>query len=1352
MANFTRRMLAFFLGMIFSFVLVVGGIVGGGYWAFKNLSLKDVGVEEDTLGELSSLTFEEWASFMVEIKKDPQGLTVKELEKKGLSVDSILKLLKVDPEKVDEKDLNSFRDLAIGALFSGDGMYEVNMGVIFMFLPKDAETGKYPIFSEGARNRLRQYTLGDLLAKDSQNAGFSSVLRSMKIGSVLSSVYEETIDGGDYVYTAEDMGLNLLANLEMGVLTDMSEGTQMDLGYEVKEGYLSSLAGKEIAEIIASFGAKTEDAFKEKYEGLSLVSGVLLGDLFIFDEELDAYALTIDPLFNLLSVGKLMGVTLCTKTESCPVHEDVADCDGELYEGDTVSTKPALEKVLLTNLASLNVVDMLGGLDIAVLLEGMYFGLAMGNSQCNNTEKCPVHGTEDCGENAGKWYDGDGHELGKLFGDISSYTMVDALEGHFDIEGILNDCNIGQVFNYYKVGDVWYDNTDQPIGKETVSEKIMYELYDKKISDFSSLEVSDLMKGITLGEFLNLTYDSVNDVWLNSSNEEVSVLYGSIAGLTVTELMNNSNALTDAIGDLYIGDFMEYEKTADGWLYSDGKEVTGLDKAIADIKLSDMLSGNVSIEDSLNGVTIGELLGYKKEGSNWLDKNGVPLLKESLEDKIFYQLYDKTVQDFTDGNITMTDLMDGIYLGEFLGLENKGGTWYEKDTETKASVLYQTIAGLTINELMDNSNALTDAIGELYFGDFMEYEKTADGWLDADGNEVTGLDKTLADIKISDMLNGTVDVQDSVNGVQIGELLGYTHNGSTWVDENNVPIPLETMEDRIFSQIYDKTMQDFSDGNITMSELMDGIYLGEFLGLENRAGTWYEKGTNVKASVLYGALADITMPELLNDGSLITTELKTLYMGDFMGYVYRGNAWYEADGVTLLGGVDKVIAEISLADVLDGTINIKDSIKDVSIGELLGYENKFGVWYDGETAIGKDDITGKVFYGIYGKTVSEFGSLEIEDLMEGIYLGEFLGLENRDGAWYEKGTNVKASVLYSTIADIEIPDLLDNGNLITDRLKVLYVGDFMGFVNKNGTWYEANGVNALKGADKLMAEISLGDVLNGTLSLDINSLKLEDLINPNGNKVLEFLCSGGTTINGLSGKIDTMVLGDVVDTSNNTMLGLLADTKLDDLSTKINSLYVGEIMGFTKCTQNASCEVHGDCSACTEDENCHIHGVDCAEGELFWYEKSGANWVLEVGVEGRVADLTVDSIGHHGIKELNFVLGDVMTEQQLSESLFELAYTGEIKNADNSVKYKAVADVNHIPITQLAERIGVGAETASYLQLEHANLLHLEEDVEVKLDAIFGVKVVNGETIGVWEEWTVNKIFTELVNKIALLG
>ncbi|MBR3803942.1 MAG: hypothetical protein IKJ14_01165 [Clostridia bacterium] len=1182
MGNFMRRTLAFFLGMIVAFALVVGALVGGGYWAFKNLTPKDVGVKEETLGGLSSMTFEEWTAFIVDIKKDPQAFTVKELEKKGFNVNSFLTTMGVDVENANPKDIESFKELAIGSMFGGGALQEVGMGVVFLFIPKNSETGKYPIFSEGARNRLRQFTLADFFGGETDNSGYSSVLRSMKLGSVLSSSYEEVLlPDGTFEYVSEDRGLNLLANVELGVLTDKRE-SGFDIGHEVQDGYLSSLKDKELIEIIASFGSKDEETFNAKYEGLAILSGVTLGETFVWSDEQNKYAFSPEPILNCLNIGKFMGVELCTKNESCPVHENVLDCDGELYEGGVISTKPDLEKGLLKNLAGISVVDLMsGGLDINAMLDGLYLGSAFGYKKCTGDSSCPVHGAVDpyvnCEDSIGKWFDDTGAYVGKMFDKLSANSFVDALNGNLDIEGIINETKVGEIFGYVECsGDAycevhdlfdcsstlgnWYDSDGNPIERNDVTSKVMYQLYGKTLNDFDTLQIDELMGGIKLGEFMGYVYN--------------------------------------------------------------------------------------------------------EDENRWEDEGGVP-----------------------------------------------------------ADALYESIADIYITELMNNPKALTDEIGELYFGEFMKYEKSGDEWLDG-GKVVTGVNKTLADIKLSEVLDGTLDIQTELNGIKIGEILGYTYNGSIWVDENEIPAPKTETVDKIFYEMYGKTLNDLSGGGISMEELLVNVTLGEFLGLtyDDTDNRW-EQSDGTKASILYSTIADVNVSALIANPNLLNDRIGTLYVGDFMGYVKSGSDWL--NGSVSITGVDKIIADISLSAVLNGTLNIKDELKYVSVGDVMGLTYDGTTWYDNGVAIDNTDITGKVFYGIYGRSVSEFGSLEIGDLLQGIKLGEFLGLKYESGGWKDANGD-DASVLYATIADIDVPALLQDGTLITKKLETLYVGDFMGY-EFNGTAWTDGGV-ALTGVDKLLAEISLGDVLNGTVSLDVNSLKLEDLIETNGNKVLEYLCSGGTTINGINAKVNNMTLGDVIDTNGNTMLTLLKDTSLDDLATKIDSLYIGEVMGFTRCTGDSSCPVHG--------------AVDCLATKDLWYERIGENWVLEVGVEARVADLQIADMDEHGIKSLEFVMGDVLTHDELDHGLFALAHLGVIKDeygvVTNPNEYE---DVAHIPMSEFAERVSIGAEEASYAELDHAGVMHLSDETTAKLDFVFDS--VHG--VGVWETWTIDRIFSEIV-------
>ena len=58
MGNFFRRAIAFISGMLFMLIVLVGGIVGGAYWAYKNLTLGDV-VQGTDMGDVASWTIEE---------------------------------------------------------------------------------------------------------------------------------------------------------------------------------------------------------------------------------------------------------------------------------------------------------------------------------------------------------------------------------------------------------------------------------------------------------------------------------------------------------------------------------------------------------------------------------------------------------------------------------------------------------------------------------------------------------------------------------------------------------------------------------------------------------------------------------------------------------------------------------------------------------------------------------------------------------------------------------------------------------------------------------------------------------------------------------------------------------------------------------------------------------------------------------------------------------------------------------------------------------------------------------------------------------------------------------------------
>ncbi len=1451
MVNFMRRVFAFFAGVIFAFVLIVGALVGGGYYAFKNLSPKDVGMSEDMLGGLASMTFEEWTAFVMDVTKDPQSLTIKELKKQGFDTNAFLTSLGVDVKNANPKDLESFENLAIGALFGQSGLYEINMGILFLFIPKNAKTGKYPIFSEGARNRLRQYSLGDVFGGEAtDNRGLSSILRSMKLGSILSSVYDEELKGGEFVYSTEDMGLELLANVELGLLTDGGEGGEgFNLGYEVKEGYLNSLEGKDLVEILASFGTDNEKDFNDKLDAMTLFGGIKFGDLFAYSTAEQKYAFTFNPVLEILTLGRVFGVQVCTQDDSCKVRHESGVHDGKLYNigskndsFDTLVEGDNLQNTLYANLCSVSIVDIMGSnLDISIFLDGMVLGSAFGYVRCTGASDCPVHNDGDCGSFANKWFDKENVYVGNMLNDLASTELNSLLNGEgFDLNGILYGSKIGELFGYVQcvgenspeycpvhknpqdcIGDEdawfeWKNGEYKQIVANDVAQEVMLKLYNETLETMGEINIDSLMGDITLGKFLNLTYDEENDVWLDSNGDEVSIIYSSIAGLTISGL-REPNAITGAIGKIKLGEFMGYEERTDGWYDANGDKASPIYSAIV-------------------GVTIDELMNKPN---------------------------------------ALTGALQDLSLGEFMGYEKRlDGKWYDKNGN-KASPIYSAIAGLSVNDLMNESDALTGALEDLYLGELMGYvyeeyvdgEETKRTWykVDEDGNriaEVVGIDEIAANIKLGNVLSGggELGIEDELRSLQIGEILGYKKNGDVWYDGNN-PVPVETAEEQVLAQLYDKTLNEFRNNDISIDTLISGITfgeilgytkngeywydgaekvdnttiegqifysiydkdingfkklkikdlmgnikLGEFMGFKLVDETWYEKKDDnslVPVSALYSVIANIKITDLMDNPDAIEGALNGLLIGDLVkGYTKVGNVWYDKDG-NELKGVNKVIAEIKLEDVLSGNFEIKSSINELSVGEVMGLTKNGEFWYNGDVKVDNTTLNGKVLCGIYDTPIGKLNTLDISVILDDVYLGEFLGLEKDGDIWYEKNTNPRkpASVLYTTIADISVPDLLEDGDLITKKLEVLHGGDFIGYKRCNGDeecisecepncekhvdcpmhgdgdcletkgWYDTDEYGNLvevTGIDKIAADILLGDVLSGNLNLDdkVQNLKLSDLINPNGNKVLEFLCEDGTTVNGLSSKVNDMTLGDVIeinddsnkvlqylgntkvgelstkvnemtlgdviDTEGNNMLSLLKDTKLDALGSKINSLYAGEIMGFTRCTGELGCPVH---------EN-----AGCLATKNLWFEKNEfGEWILESGVEARVADLTIDQLSHHGITELNFVLGDVLKDNELDSGLFSLAYLGEIKDEYGNTKYEAVDGLSQIPVMELTERVSIGAETATYADLEHAGVIHLDEEVENSLDNIFGKVSEADDADGVWEGWTINETLNNLI-------
>lgn len=713
MGNFMRRTLAFILGMVFSLVLTLGGIAGGAYWAYKNLTLGTFTPDQES--EISSWTIEDLTAFVIGVANDPQSITLELLEDKGFDIETTLGL---DFSTANPQDVESLKSLAFASLASPTGLSEVDMGILFLFLPKNAETGRYPVFSEGARSRLRQFNLGDFVYPDANGVvGAANVLRSMKLGSILSDTYVETYSGGEYTYSSEDRGLNLLGNIQLGLFTALIEGKSVDIGYEIMEGYLSNLKTKSLAEIIASFGATDDETYSSNLEKLALIPDVKLQDAFIWNEENSWYELDISKFMSFGTVGSLMGISACTKSEGCPVHSDVSDCDGELYENGVVSEQTGIMKAILKGLANVQIMDLMtGGVEFDSMFDDILLGDLLGYDIDYPSGECE----EDCTlehehvrysyckpncdlDHKHNYYFVSAFEyVGDMMNELANKTFGEITSGGLDITGIIEDTTIGEVMGYKLKGGEWVDENEQPVDRTSLVNKILYQLYPKNVGELSSLTFEMLVADIELGEvFGYVKCNAISDscpvhtdfcmesapYWYDGS-ERVSLMYNVLSNIKLSALSSDDSVIQDELSSLFVGDLMGYTNDGSGWVKLVGgveMPLDSLEEIIADISLFEVFNGSFNLQSKINGLKLKDVVNV--EGNQILSLVG-----------------DYTVEE-------LPSRMQALYVGEIMGYEKRGTIWWDKTNDKAVTGINYKLSNLTVSNLSDGGfDTLMDGI------------------------------------------------------------------------------------------------------------------------------------------------------------------------------------------------------------------------------------------------------------------------------------------------------------------------------------------------------------------------------------------------------------------------------------------------------------------------------------------------------------------------------------------------------------------------------------------------------------------------------------------------------------------
>ena len=309
MRSFLRRVLAFVLGVVFTIAAVVGSIVGGLFWSYKNLKpLSMVSKPDDGLNDLRDQSIEDLVMLLTKALEDPNAYTLDRLQGEyGLDLEKRLAGLGV--ENVDTEGENWEALLGISLFNISDG-FDALLGCIrvralYNFLPavfgdKDLDM----ILSREAQERLGDYTLLELITEEGEGIdalGLIRAIKPLKLGAFLpeyfTSVYDPVLHEYTYVLNEESEKaqalpiIRLLGNVSLEVISVLfnSKNLADDVMAELMEGSLSSIAKMPLEDILYDLLDTVDgsgNSISSEYGSfLKFLNGATLADLIVPTEE-----------------------------------------------------------------------------------------------------------------------------------------------------------------------------------------------------------------------------------------------------------------------------------------------------------------------------------------------------------------------------------------------------------------------------------------------------------------------------------------------------------------------------------------------------------------------------------------------------------------------------------------------------------------------------------------------------------------------------------------------------------------------------------------------------------------------------------------------------------------------------------------------------------------------------------------------------------------------------------------------------------------------------------------------------------------------------------------------------------
>lgn len=650
---------------------------------------------------------------------------------------------------------------------------------------------------------------------------------------------------------------------------------------------------------------------------------------------------------------------------------------------------------------------------------------------------------------------------------------------------------------------------------ENTDNKLMYALGKTKIgkmlnalSDDSNL-FAQMKEGGAMEQLGSLTFTDI----LGSESELITSFLG---GKSISSLISDEgNLVPDGLLDeIKLGTVLslKYDEEEGVWKDADGKAAEGFFASIADLSVNDVRDTR-----TLSAIDLGGLFGFVKNpanADNW-DVEAVKLFAENdAENAVAYY---KQVGD-------QYALCAALDYNE----ETGAGKWYEAEVKCDgsdngnhtATCIDYVWYGAACEQDHDHTSAGEKLIGETYHG------------------KPSGIFAALVGIKVGDLTSGNSDkIMDSVKNIKIADILGET----------------EGLND-IVAAIADLTVNDLmTDGiNTVRFGTIFALKRLEWTGEVGTLEELYENGTAAegekplyKATVRDGDGNEIIV--LSDDG-------KTYYYGkltcadeacahlkkscyDYAWYVKCSETDHTAcENEVEIDGEKYVPATGALAKLADLTIDslsdLNSVISDLTLADVLG-----------------DNIP-DMFDSIKDVTIGNIGT-EIDKL----YVGDLLGYERakfvgenlnaiEDGLLYSATTidgetiYVKADGENKYVAELTCTDETEGHHHTAACYDYVWYKSCADNCAETHTHYASNANISFKTENTYSKTDGVESVLAGKTISDLSNV----------NDILQ----------------NEITLGSVLGDNIPAMLAPLADVTVANLSTAIDGLHLGGVLGYVR--------------------------------------------------------------------------------------------------------------------------------------------------------------------------------------------